>query len=347
MKQFVVHGLYAIPLMLYTLSIAFLVNQPIELINPFEYYNEMEMPTLSIYIMMIVFMSFSMFGFIIGKRFHLLHQLNNKSVMLLIVIGLLISLLITRMSVVLGLSIGILILKLIINRKISTKQYAWITLGIYAGFLFIIVIPMMILFLHYESFLNVNQFQKFIEIYNKHHLFEFIQLNISYFVTHILYYVIAFVVGIVPGLMMGIYHHNKREGTNNIVIQALICLICGTTVKLLIFKFSYGFLQFSLAMLGSSLQGLGLILMIFIIVRNFENQLSKEVVTQQALLFISVIIVIDIIVYTVFTGIHKLHYPATSIVHLIQQSFIIAVIISILYIAISIWIDKYKKYRHS
>lgn len=347
MKQFVVHALYAIPLMLYTLSIAFLVNQPIELINPFEYYNEMEMPTLSLYIMMIVLMSLSMFGFMIGYRFHLLHQLNRISIIIFIIVGLLISLLLTRMSVILGIAIAMLVLKMCINKKIMNKQYAWLTIGIYTGFFFIHVIPMMILYYNHESFLNVNQFQQFIEIHNKHHLIDFIQLNVTYFMTHIFHYVIAFVVGILPGLLMGIYHHHKREATINIMMQALVCLIAGTAVKLLFFKFSFSLLQFSILMLGSSLQGLGLMLLIVICVRNFELQIPKETVTEHALLFVSMILFTEIIVYLVFTGIHKLQYPAASIVLLLQHSMVIAVIISFIYIGISMWIGKYKKNSHS
>lgn len=343
MKQTLVHVLYAIPLILYTLSVAFLINQPIELINPFEYYNAMEMPTLSLYIMMILFVSFSMFGFNIAYRFSILSKLNNKSMLLFILFSLLFSLFITRMSVMLELAVILPILKFLSRKQISSRQYLFLSGSIYAGFLFIIIIPLMILYKDYEAFLNVNQFQQFIEIYNKHQLFDFLRLNITLFISHLLHYIVVLFVGIMPGLLMGMYHRNKREDSINIIIQALIFLISGTAVKLLIFKFSYSFLQFSLAILGSGLQGIGVMLLIILCVRYIERKYKAEEMTQHALLFISMMCLIELIIYSLFTGIYKLPYPSTSIINLLQYSLIVALVIAILFIVLSKLSDKHYK----
>lgn len=343
MKQTIVHVLYAIPIILYTLSVAFLINQPIELINPFDYYNEMEMPTLSLYIMMILFVSYSMLGFIIAYRFSILSKLNNKSMLLFILFSLLFSLFITRMSVMLGLAAMLPLIKILSRKQISARQYVLLSGSIYAGFLFIIIIPMMILFKDYEAFLNVNQFQQFIEIYNKHQLFNFIGLNITLFISHLLHYIVVLFIGILPGLLMGMYHRNKKEESINIVIQALVFLISGTAVKLLIFKFSFSFLQFSLAILGSGLQGIGLILLIVLCVRYIERQYNVEEQTLQVIVLISTICLIELIIYSLFTGIYKLQYPAPSIVNLLQYSLIVALIIVLLFIALSKLSDKYYK----
>lgn len=346
MKQTLVHVLYAIPLILYTLSVAFLINQPIELINPFEYYNEMEMPTLSLYIMMIIFVSFSMFGFIIAYRFSILSKLNNKSMLLFILFSLLFALFITRMSVLLGLAVMLPIIKFLSRKQISSRQYLLLSGSIYAGFLLIFIIPLMILFKDYEAFLNVNQFQQFIEIYNKHQLFDFIRLNITLFISHLLHYILVIFIGMMPGLLMGMYHRNKREASINIIIHALIFLISGTAIKLLIFKFSYSFLQFSLTILGSSLQGIGLMLLIILCVRYIERQYKAEEMTMHALLYISTICIIELIIYSLFTGIYKLPYPAPSIVNLLQYSVIVALIIAILFVVLSKWSDQHYKNNH-
>ncbi|WP_414054077.1 hypothetical protein ACMGE6_00640 [Macrococcus equi] len=339
MKRTIVYVLYAIPLILYTLSVAFLMNQPIELINPFEYYNEFELPTLSLYIMMILFISLSMFGFILGNRCYMLSQISYRTIIIFAVLSFMICLFITRMSVLPMIAVALMFLKRISQKQLSQQKLLSFTISIYASFTFVIIIPVIILFRDYESFLNVKAFQEFIAINHQHQAGKYILLNIDYFVQHTHYYIAAFILCIIPGVLTGMYHQ-KNVSTSNIFIQSLMALIAGTSVKLLIFKFSFGFLQYLLLILGASLQGLGLVLIIFICIRYFDELTTHPL--KQTKLYIGMVVLIDVIIYSLFTGIGKLPYPASSLIQLLQHSLIVALVVSVVYIVLSLWIEKSK-----
>ncbi|MGV2928076.1 hypothetical protein RW115_05695 [Macrococcus capreoli] len=338
MRQWLVSGLYAIPLILYTLSAAYFMNQPIELINPFEYYNAMELPTMALYILMILLINVSMIGFIIGYHSQQIERFTMKSLIIFVVFGLCLSLLMHRMSIILWIALALVIARILRDKHLSQMKLLSITMGIYSIAIFVVIIPVAMMYWDYESYLNINQFQKFIEVNNKHHIVDYIMLNIDYFIHHLAYYLFVFIAGLMPGMLMGQYHAKQRDKSINMMIQALTALIIGTTLKLMVFKVSLLFLQFMLTLTGSSLQGLGLILMVLICVQYFEQR--QAVPTFHISLFIAIILLVDGVVYALFTGIGKLPYPAQTIVQLLQYSIIAGCVFAFIYVVLNVILIK-------
>lgn len=334
MKRSVSLLIYTMPLMLYALSFAFLVNQPIELVNPFEYYNELDKSTFALYMMTILFVSHSMFGFMMGYRYQYLARLNHKKILILLGIGLCMTLFFSRMSVVLGIALTIIFIQYITNKNYSYKTLMIVMSLIYAIVFFALIVPMMLLWYDYESYLDISQFQYMIDTYKHHQMIPFIQLNITLLMTHMMHYILVLFTCMMPGALLGMAHSKRKFSIANAVNQALVCLIIGTAVKLLIFKFSFGLLQFALLIFGSSLQGIGLCLLLFIV----ECTINKGSAFQfRSNLFLTMIIVTEFVMYGLYTGIGKLSFPAASLADLLQQSLVISLMLAVLYIFMGFW----------
>lgn len=87
-------------------------------------------------------------------------------------------------------------------------------------------------------------------------------------------------------------------------------------------------------------------LLIILCLRYIERQYKTEEMTMYALLYIITICIIELVIYSLFTGIYNLPYPAPSIVNLLQYSVIVALIIAILFIVLSNVSDKHYKNNH-
>ncbi|MCE4955752.1 hypothetical protein [Macrococcoides caseolyticum] len=325
---------YVIPLFFYTLSIAFFMNQPIELINPFEYYHETELKTLAIYLM-ILLIHVSMLGYVMG--FHASHcaQLSLGMKHILLLFSVVWTLLVSRMSILLMIVLTLYMVAWFYQRHLTQRTLQMIVIFIYLVALFVVLIPMMLLLFNYESFLNVSQFQEFIAINHRHEMISYISLNITYFIRHLCYYLFIWIVGIMPGVLLGLYHAQRKVMINTVFIQTLILLIIGTALKLLVTHFSHHFLQFSIVLTGSSLQGLGVMLMLFGLLNHIKGDMHFNI-----RLFLASIVLIDTVIYGLFTGLNQLDYPAQTIQVLFQQSIVVAIVIALIYSIVSIILNK-------
>lgn len=339
MKQHIVTVMVSLLIILYTINVSFLMNQPIELINPFEYYNVHTLSTLSLYIMTILFVSYSIFGFIISYQMNDLRHINKKSLSLFLVGGICFSLLVSRMSILLP--IGLVLLLLSIVSKYKVKHLFLTLVAIYSSAIFIILIPIVILFWGNVSYLDINAFQHLVDTYQKHHLFDVIQINIQYFVTFIFYYFFVFMMTFVPGVLAGQIFYKRKESFQKLLLYALITISLGTAVKVIIFSAGATMIHFVALTIGSSMQGLGISMLLLIVLRKIE--LTKVQQTVQFLSMYSFILISECVVYLLFTGIRNLPYPALSLNDLFRQSITIAIILGLLHLCMHLLLQRKKE----
>ena len=327
-KLLLKYSMMGIVLLIYGLQFIYLSAQPVEFINPFDYYAQEELPVLETYLFIILFTMIPVIAYFMARV-----QLTRRMMAYLIIAGLLI-LVHSRMSIILMMMIGLIVTNMIYKfiGTYSRTLYISIASLLMSVLIIAILIPSLLLYGDKETFLNVNAFQEFIGTYNASHYREILQLNRELFRSHLWHYIIVLCCVIVPSMLIG-----RARITRFKLPLALILLTLGTAVKLQLFSTTFDWTQFIIILSGSLLQGLAIAMLLDYNI----HVTSREIVT-----LMSFVAIVEISATLIFTGWFR-SFPPENLNVMMTESLILTVIISVVFIvlmfALHLKKNKFKK----
>ncbi|QIH77889.1 hypothetical protein GTN30_04335 [Macrococcoides canis] len=307
--------LMGIVLLLYGLHFIYLSAQPVEFINPFDYYAQEELLVLESYLFLILFIMIPVIAYFMARA-----QLTRRVMAILIIAGL-IMLVHSRMSILFMMMLGLMITNMIYKFIGAHARALYISIAtlLITVLIIAILIPSSLLYGGEETFLNVNAFQEFIGVYNASHYGEILQLNRELFRSHLWHYIIVLCCVIVPSMLIG-----RARLTRFKLPAALILLTLGTAIKLMLFSTSFDWTQFIITLSGSLLQGLAIALLLD---RN-TNVSSSEGIT-----FMTFIAIVEISATLLFTGWFR-SFPPENLNVMMTESLMLTAIVSVIFIVL-------------
>lgn len=327
MKVVLKYIIVAVVLMLYLMHFSFIIGEPIEFINPFEYFAQDELVTLESYIFLMLYTAIPIISYFIGRT-----QITNRTLIMMLLLGVIL-IIISRMSIILLIALGIIVSKAIekIIKSHAQMLYVTISMLLITTLIFVIVMPSLILNGTKETFLDVNAFQTYIGTYNESNFIHITKLNLQLFVQHIGLYSVLLCFIVVPSMLLGKVNVKQFK-----LPLAIIFLTIGVAIKLLIFIVSHNGTQSLIIINGSLFIGLGIALLI----DNGKRLNLQDIVITT--LYIAVCEVILVITFTGYIGM----FPAESLNILFSKSVVITSIMSVIYVLLMVLINKkYNKFK--
>ncbi|MCO4096625.1 hypothetical protein KFX46_06355 [Macrococcus canis] len=307
--------LMGIVLLIYGLHFIYLSAQPVEFINPFDYYAQEELPVFESYLFLILFTMIPVIAYFMARA-----QLTRRAMAILIIAGL-IMLVHSRMSILFMMMLGLMITNMIYKfiGAYARALYVSIATLLITVLIIAILIPSLLLYGGEETFLNVNAFQKFIGVYNASHYGEILQLNRELFRSHLWHYIIVLCCVIVPSMLIG-----RARLTRYKLPAALILLTLGTAIKLMLFSTSFDWTQFIIILSGSLLQGLAIALLL---------DRNTHVSSSEGITFMTFIAIVEISATLLFTGWFR-SFPPENLNVMMTESLMLTAIVSVIFIVL-------------
>ncbi|QNR07428.1 hypothetical protein [Macrococcoides canis] len=307
--------LMGIVLLLYGLHFIYLSAQPVEFINPFDYYAQEELPVLESYLFLILFTMIPVIAYFMARA-----QLTRRAMAILIIAGL-IMLVHSRMSILFMMMLGLMITNMIYKFIGAHARALYISIAtlLITVLIIAILIPSSLLYGGEETFLNVNAFQEFIGVYNASHYGEILQLNRELFRSHLWHYIIVLCCVIVPSMLIG-----RARLTRFKLPAALILLTLGTAIKLMLFSTSFDWTQFIIILSGSLLQGLAIALLL---------DRNTHVSSSEGITFMTFIAIVEISATLLFTGWFR-SFPPENLNVMMTESLMLTAIVSVIFIVL-------------
>ncbi|QUR93892.1 hypothetical protein [Macrococcoides canis] len=307
--------LMGIVLLLYGLHFIYLSAQPVEFINPFDYYAQEELPVLESYLFLILFTMIPVIAYFMSRA-----QLTRRAMAILIIAGL-IMLVHSRMSILFMMMLGLMITNMIYKFIGAHARALYISIAtlLITVLIIAILIPSLLLYGGEETFLNVNAFQEFIGVYNASHYGEILQLNRELFRSHLWHYIIVLCCVIVPSMLIG-----RARLTRFKLPAALILLTLGTAIKLMLFSMSFDWTQFIIILSGSLLQGLAIALLL---------DRNSHVSSSEGTTFMTFIAIVEISATLLFTGWFR-SFPPENLNVMMTESLMLTAIVSVIFIVL-------------